>query len=54
MKTISILCVAISLSMLTGCELKQPVKTKTQSNYYSKSIAGMPVYEKDYQLSAAN
>ncbi|WP_308466115.1 NF038215 family lipoprotein [Acinetobacter brisouii] len=52
MKTISILCVAISLSMLTGCELKQPVKT--QSNYYSKSIAGMPVYEKDYQLSAAN
>lgn len=52
MKTISILCVAMSLFVLTGCELKQPIKT--QPNYYARSIAGTPVYQQDYQLSAAN
>lgn len=52
MKTISILCVAMSLFVLTGCELKQPIKT--QSSYYAKSIAGVPVYPQDYQLRAAN
>lgn len=52
MKTISILYVILHACFFTGIELKQP--TEGKHNHYVKSVAGMPVYEQDYQLSAAS
>ncbi|MEB3768000.1 NF038215 family lipoprotein [Acinetobacter sp. MD2] len=46
MKKISILiCCTV---VLVGCEA-----VKTDQHYYTKSIAGVPVHEQDYQLKIA-
>lgn len=47
MEKISI--IVLSLFLLAGCEA-----TKTHEHYYTKSVAGSPVYDQDYRLTAAN
>ncbi|ENV18882.1 MULTISPECIES: NF038215 family lipoprotein [Acinetobacter] len=50
MKKLSISLSVILAVFLAGCEKKPPTPTKTEVR--SIHIAGMPVYEKDYRLSA--
>ena len=50
MKKLSISLSVILAVFLVGCEKKPPTPTKTEVR--SIHIAGMPVYEKDYRLSA--
>lgn len=47
MKQISV--IMLSLFVLAGCEA-----IKTHEHYYTKSVAGVPVYDEDYKLRAAN
>lgn len=50
MKKLSMGLSAILVVLLVGCEKKPPTPTKTEVR--SIHIAGMPVYEKDYRLTA--
>jgi len=50
MKKLSIGLTIILTMFLVACEKKAPTSTKTEVR--SIHIAGMPVYEKDYRLSA--
>jgi len=50
MKKLSIGLTIILTMFLVACEKKAPTPTKTEVR--SIHIAGMPVYEKDYRLSA--
>lgn len=52
MKKLSIGLSIILVVSLAGCEKNAPTPTKTEVR--SISIAGMPVYEKDYRLTASN
>ena len=53
MKKLSIGLSVILAVFLVGCEKKAPSPTKTEVQVRSIHIAGMPVYEKDYRLSAS-
>ena len=50
MKKLSVGLSVILMVFLAGCEKKPPTPTKTEVR--SIHIAGMPVYEKDYCLTA--
>ncbi len=50
MKMLSMALSVMVTVLLVGCEKKPPTPTKTEVR--SMNIAGMPVYEKDYLLSA--
>lgn len=50
MKKLSVGLSVILVAFLVGCEKKPPTPTKTEVR--SIHIAGMPVYEKDYRLTA--
>lgn len=52
MKKLSVVLTIIFTTCIVGCNKKAPSPTKTQVR--SISIAGMPVYEKDYQLTASD
>lgn len=50
MKKLSVGLSVVLMVFLAGCEKKPPTPTKTEVR--SIHIAGMPVYEKDYRLTA--
>ena len=52
MKKLSIGFYIVIAMLSVGCDKKPPNPTKTEVR--SIQIAGMPVYEKDYRLTASN
>ena len=52
MKKLSIGFYIVITMLSVGCDKKPPNPTKTEVR--SIQIAGMPVYEKDYKLTAQN